>query len=97
MSLQDRYVCSCATGFSGVNCDQTLNPCTSTSCMNGGTCTKIPDRFAFTCTCAQGFTGRFCQQIVDLCAANPCKNGAVCINGLTTYTCNCLAGYTGPK
>ena len=32
------YSCSCETGWSGRNCDDNINDCTPTSCMNGGTC-----------------------------------------------------------
>jgi hypothetical protein len=31
----------------------------------------------------------------DYCAGNPCSNGGTCINGATTYTCQCAAGFTG--
>ena len=37
------------------------DPCDSSPCRNGGTCTKV--RYdVFKCTCAKGFTGNSCAQ-----------------------------------
>lgn len=33
------YVCKCAPGYTGTNCEQELNSCQYTPCNNGGTCT----------------------------------------------------------
>ncbi len=95
INLQDRYVCLCNSGFNGVNCQQVLNPCGNTSCLNGATCNQIAGMFDFNCTCAPGFTGKYCEQLEDYCATRPCKNGAVCIKAMGSYVCNCLAGFTG--
>ena len=32
---------------------------------------------------------------IDDCEASPCKNGGTCIDGVDSYTCNCVSGYTG--
>ena len=32
---------------------------------------------------------------VDDCANNPCNNSATCTDGINSYSCTCLAGYTG--
>ena len=32
---------------------------------------------------------------VDDCADRPCKNGGSCNDGVNSYTCNCVRGYTG--
>lgn len=29
------------------------------------------------------------------CQSDPCLNGATCIDGVGSYTCDCVAGYTG--
>ena len=29
------------------------------------------------------------------CSVNPCMNGASCIDGVDSYACNCVAGYSG--
>ena len=33
---------------------------------------------------------------VDDCSGQPCQNGGTCIDGVNTYTCTCVTGYTGP-
>jgi hypothetical protein len=30
-----------------------------------------------------------------ICASNPCENGATCYEGTYSYTCDCVAGYSG--
>ena len=31
----------------------------------------------------------------DECASSPCRNGATCTDAVNSYTCRCVAGYTG--
>ena len=32
---------------------------------------------------------------IDECGSNPCKNGGTCGDGIFSYTCTCVPGYTG--
>ncbi|XP_060565849.1 neurocan core protein-like isoform X2 [Ruditapes philippinarum] len=32
---------------------------------------------------------------IDDCSPNQCQNGATCVDGVTSYTCLCVAGYNG--
>ena len=32
---------------------------------------------------------------IDECSSNPCMNGAACTDAVNSYTCACVAGYTG--
>ena len=32
---------------------------------------------------------------LDNCSSHPCKNGATCTDGVNSYSCECLQGYTG--
>ena len=32
---------------------------------------------------------------VDPCDSAPCLSGATCTGGVDTFTCDCVAGYTG--
>ena len=32
---------------------------------------------------------------IDECSSNPCQNGATCTDDVNSYTCGCVAGYTG--
>ena len=31
---------------------------------------------------------------IDECGSAPCVNGGTCVNGINSYTCLCVAGYT---
>lgn len=41
-----------------------------------------------------GFEGRLCESNIDNCLPDPCHHGT-CIDGIASYTCNCVPGYTG--
>ena len=32
---------------------------------------------------------------INDCAGNPCRNGGTCRDGVNSFTCSCVAGYTG--
>ena len=32
---------------------------------------------------------------INECASSPCQNGGSCVDGINSYTCNCLPGYAG--
>ena len=38
----DQYLCTCAEGFSGPNCEVVDNPCATQPCAHGGSCTAHP-------------------------------------------------------
>jgi hypothetical protein len=61
----DSFECLCATGWTGVHCDQDVNECISTPCQNNAVCAESatvpsipPD--AYRCTCSVGFAGGLC-------------------------------------
>ena len=74
---------SVPTTFLGTTVEPTVpsNPCDSSPCFNGGTCTST-DSTTFTCDCstAPNFIGDLCD-VGDTCSiSNPCQNGALCQN-----------------
>ena len=34
---------------------------------------------------------------INECASNPCQNGGACVDGVASYTCNCLTGFSGAE
>ncbi len=32
---------------------------------------------------------------INECASNPCRNGGTCVDGINSYTCQCVQGYFG--
>ena len=91
--LEFGYVCKCAAGYSGMQCQVDVDDCASHPCLNSATCHDSVDNF--TCSCAPGFTGHQCQMNIDECASSPCANGATCIDRTLGYTCSCSSGWTG--
>lgn len=41
-------------------------------------------------------TGKMCHINIDECAINPCHNGGTCIDGVNSFTCQCIEGYQDP-
>ncbi|CAJ0952749.1 unnamed protein product, partial [Mesorhabditis belari] len=96
-NLIDNFRCTCATGYTGASCNETIStdPCDSSPCQNGGTCTSSSG--SFTCSCGSNAKGERCQYINACNTGNPCKNGATCVmlySGEQVY-CNCTAGWQG--
>jgi tenascin len=78
-------ICSCHTGWSGVNCTVVLNCAANNWCNGKGICIK-----GGVCACDPGWTGSNCS--VGLCPQN-CSSHGVC--NPTTRECACDPGWEG--
>ena len=52
------FICLCADGYEGTQCQDNTDDCNPNPCLNGGTCTDDVNRY--TCTCSDGYTGQTC-------------------------------------
>jgi len=55
--LQDNigFTCTCAPGYTGTLCDDVIDVCLTSSCLNGATCVRhTADFTSYYCTCANG-------------------------------------------
>ncbi|XP_045532882.1 protein serrate-like [Pieris brassicae] len=90
----DQYLCTCAEGFSGADCERVDNPCAPQPCAHG-TCELSAASTGFTCVCERGWTGTRCDLDADDCASIPCLNGALCHDRLDAFQCDCAVGWRG--
>ncbi|KAJ8714307.1 hypothetical protein PYW08_007927 [Mythimna loreyi] len=91
----DQYLCRCAEGFSGTDCERVDNPCAPQPCVHGS-CALTASPRGFACACQRGWGGALCDLDVDDCASAPCRNGATCRDRLDAFSCDCAPGWTGP-
>jgi hypothetical protein len=85
------YLCTCASGYSGIRCGTNLNECASNPCLNGGTC--VDGDNSFTCTCAGVWSGPQCDRTGGyfqyyrwiITAARSTTEGGVAASALAFY------------
>lgn len=100
------YVCDCIPGVTGSSCqiycpagragdfcEDTIQYCNSSSCLNGGTCIERTN--GFTCSCPTTHSGPRCEA-ANMCDSSKCANGGTCVNlGNGGSECLCPRGFVG--
>ncbi|KAL1477494.1 hypothetical protein MTO96_035695 [Rhipicephalus appendiculatus] len=73
------FLCVCETGYSGRLCDSTSDACSSSPCLNNGTCSGGPAG-GFVCSCTPDWTGPTCDD-----PRQSCDDTMYGINGTLRY------------
>ncbi|XP_043472287.1 sushi, von Willebrand factor type A, EGF and pentraxin domain-containing protein 1-like isoform X2 [Leptopilina heterotoma] len=94
------FSCDCPKYFIGSRCETFKDPCSSSPCLQNGSCilqnqTKID--YEYVCKCKTGYAGKNCQFYIDECAQNPCKNGGTCKSSDLDFHCDCRHGFEEPR
>jgi len=66
------YECKCPSGYSGDLCEEDINECELSPCLNGGSCEN--QNGSFSCLCPEDLHGPVCDLVIffpflDLCVA----------------------------
>nr|CAB3257643.1 jagged protein [Phallusia mammillata] len=89
----NQYKCQCQGGYEGRHCELSTNDCTSSLCLNGGTC--IDGLNSYTCMCLPGFQGPNCESNVDDCEPDPCRGRGRCEDLVDGFVCHCRGPWMG--
>lgn len=87
------YSCYCHDGYTGLDCSINHNECSSSPCLNNGTC--VDGNGVYYCSCMPGFCGSQCESEIDECRSTPCFNGGTCVDLVNGYKCICPREYLG--
>ena len=72
MDQHDGYMCFCAPGYGGHDCETNIDDCASNPCYARSTVACIDRISNFRCVCIDGWGGDLCDQDRDECASSPC-------------------------
>lgn len=98
------YRCICRRGFAGNNCQfNETQVCTSSTCLNGGSCFIELSTGLAKCSCQSQFSGIYCETALNPCLKDDqktsiCLNSGNCIiniNSPKNYQCICESGFSG--
>ncbi|KAL4237626.1 hypothetical protein ACF0H5_002340 [Mactra antiquata] len=95
--LFNEYLCECADGYTGTNCQIDINECDFQDCLNGGTC--IDTVGVAVCDCKPDINECDFQDClngdINECDFQDCLNGGTCIDTVGVAVCDCKLGFTG--
>lgn len=53
------FICQCASGWEGVQCERMINYCENVSCLNDGVCQS--SLLSSICLCVSDYSGEYCE------------------------------------
>jgi Notch-like protein len=75
------YKCSCTNGWTGKDCSEDINECSTSPCKNNGVCADSHSRGdstpGYVCTCTNEYTGDDCSK-----EKNPRETNNLCEHGV---------------
>ena len=95
-----KFICACNLYYTGPYCSTDLRPCSSSPCMNNGTCIQNITNLSnssFYCDCGLYYEGEVCQTKKDVCKNETCSNQGKCKDINNKPKCECLNLYLGEK
>ncbi|KRX15830.1 Fibropellin-1 [Trichinella nelsoni] len=90
-------VCQCLPGYTGIHCEQLIDPCLAQPCFNNGRC--VTNGVRYECECPEKYSGERCEFSENECQDVVCDNGGICqdLPGIGTTKCLCRTGFYGER
>lgn len=80
----NQFICQCPPGYAGKRCEKEIDECDSSKSKQNY------NRFV-----GDLHFQHFQTNLSKFSSSDPCQHGGICIDGLNSYTCNCMPGFTG--
>ena len=94
------YVCLCSSNFFGTACQIDSIPCSSSKCLNNGTCihfNTVSNETTYKCECQANFNGDHCENMINSCANRTCSLNGYCFQNETASLCKCFSDFYGDE
>ena len=95
--FQNKFSCVCSTYYIGASCAFDIRPCSSSPCLNNGTCIQNLTDLSYYCDCGLLFNGENCEIKMDVCQNETCSNNGMCIDLYNKPKCKCFDLYSGTR
>ncbi|KAI8778862.1 protein crumbs, partial [Biomphalaria glabrata] len=97
-SKKDMFVCVCHSNSTGTLCENVVEACSSSPCLNGGNCSSFSSK-DYHCDCAVGWEGPTCSENINEClfTSPVCQNNGTCTDQAPGFICKCGSEWTGDQ
>ena len=101
--VNSHYECNCIDFITGTACSSDTRPCSSSPCLNGGSCTDFSSSQTqlnistteYICSCTYLYYGDNCENKINICQNITCSGNGFCKDLGNATKCICKKYFSG--